>query len=422
MKPGSHFLNLIWALSEKVITILLTLVTTAAIARYFGVEVFGAYQFAMSVLFVATSLTWLCPAEALFSKVRPNGTIDNSVIVTSIIYRFIVSLIVWFGVFIYAWFSVESDVLLAFILILTITLVYSEPLGIFRFILECQGYYHLTARIRLFSLTFKVVLVLLFIYCDFSPQVVIGPVIFESMLLSLCCIYFALRFDKSINITLSEFDKKIALDFIFDGLKLWFGLVCMNIFLKLDRLLLQNSSSADIFGYYAASFSFMEQILSLSAMIFAVLGPILIYRSSTELLKENTLKLAFIMFLVGLLSALISYYLSSYLISLIYGEDYAESVEIFRAFAFIIPFVFLDTALNAYIIKNKSSLYFTFKWLSALVTSYLVITFNLSEYGWVAAGYGYCAGFIMAVVISLVYLLRRSKYVAVAKNQSKKQS
>ncbi|MGI2125806.1 oligosaccharide flippase family protein [Shewanella oncorhynchi] len=403
MKPGSNLSNLLWALSEKVLTILLTLITTAAVARYFGVELFGSYQYAMSVLFVATSLTWLCPSEALFSKVKPDGTIENSIIVTSIIYRFTVSILVWLGVFLYVMLYIESSSQLAFILILTITLIYSEPLGVFRFLLECQGYYHLTARVRLFSLITKVSLTLIFVYFTLHPAIVIAPIIIETMLVSGLCYYLIKKYDKTLKVSFRHFEKKIAKMFFFEGVKLWFGLVCMNFFLKLDRLLLQDNASEKIFGLYAAAFSVLEQLTSLSTMIFAVLGPVLIYRASVLELQKNTLKLSGLMFCAGTIGAAIMYFLSDYFIVLVYGEGYLESVAMFKMLVFVVPLVFFDSALNAFVIKNKSALFFFFKWLSVLLTAYMVMNTYLDSYGWMAGVYGYYAGFIMAVFISLCY-------------------
>ncbi|MEL4250824.1 oligosaccharide flippase family protein [Shewanella xiamenensis] len=403
MKPGNNISNLVWALFEKILTIVLALITTAAIARHFGVNNFGTYQFAMSVLFVATSLTWLCPAETLFSKVKSDGTIDNNVVFTSIVYRFCVSFLVWFSVFIYVIFNVDSTLLLAFILILITTLIYSEPLGVFRFLLECQGYYHLTARIRLFSLVVKTALILLMTRYGFNPAIIVAPVLLETLMVSGLCYFYASKYDKSLELSFKFFDKNIAKMFFIDGIKLWSGLVCMNLFLKLDRLVLQSNMSGEVFGHYSASFSVLEQLTSLSTMIFAVLGPVLIYRATAIQLKINTLKLSGIMFCIGIVGSTIVYFLSDYFILIVYGESYVESIPMFKLLVFVVPLVFLDSALNAYIIKNKSSLFFFFKWLIVLLTAYLALKFNLNNIGWQAGVYSYYAGFVMAVLISLCY-------------------
>lgn len=405
MKPGSNISNLLWAGFEKVLTVALTLVCTAAIARYFGVELFGAYQYAMSILFVATSLTWLCPAEVLYSKVRSDGTIENNIIVTSIAYRFIISLLVFLGVVIYVLLYVNQTQQLAFILILAITIIYSEPLGVFRFLLECQGYYHVTARIRMLSLFLKVFLTLLLIYFSSNPVLVVIPVIFESSLIALLCFRYIKKLDATLKISLQYFDLGVAKIFFTEGIRLWFGLVCMSFFLKLDRLLLVKNIPVDQFGLYTASFSVLEQLTSMSAMIFAVLGPVLIYRASGAQLQKNTLKLALFMFSLGSVGAFLMYYLSEYFILAVYGEQYAESVLMFKTLVFVVPLVFLDAAINAYIIKMKSSVYFFFKWLLVLLSAFLVFSNEIGDKGWLAGVYAYYTGFLVAVFMSLLYML-----------------
>jgi O-antigen/teichoic acid export membrane protein len=322
--------NILWALSEKLITIALTLLTTGLIARYFGVELFGAYQYAMSILFIVTAFTWLCPAEILFSQVNEKGQIDNKVVVTSIIYRFFISLMTYVGVILYVFGFVEDHNQLAFILILTITILYAEPLGIFRFLLECQGFYHLTAKIRLLSLIIKVCIITFIIYVENEPLIIMCAIVLEGALVALFC-YLTIRSkDLALNLNFGYFDTKIVKLFFVHGIKLWFGLVCMNAFLKIDRILLEEYLSPAIFGSYTAAFSVLEQLTSLSVMILAVLGPTMIYRASGNLLHSNTLKLATIMGFLGLSGAVVMFYLSEYFIPMVYGNSFSDSILMFK--------------------------------------------------------------------------------------------
>ncbi|MGR6503009.1 hypothetical protein [Shewanella sp. Koi 1] len=402
-----HIINISWAVFEKILTILLTLITTGAISRYFGVELFGAYQYSLSVLFVVTSMTWLCPAETLFSKVTPEGRLENDVLVTSIVYRFFISALVWLGCLVYTLVYIDTDYQLAFILILTITILYTEPLGVFRFVLECQGQYHVTAKIRIFGLITKVFFTLLLIWANLDPILVLLPILAESFLVSVFCLYYAKKHDKKIQFNFAFLDKKIAKVFFLDGVKLWLGLLCMSLFLKLDRLILQGHETEQTFGLYTAAFSVLEQLISLSTMVVAVLGPVLIYRAVGNELKANTLKLSVLLFCVGLFILAVMYFLSKYFITYVYGEKYIESVDMFRKLVFVLPLVFCDSALNAFIIKNKSNIFFFVKWVVVLISSYVIIFLNLDNSGWVAGVYGYYTGFMIAVFMSLYYFFSR---------------
>lgn len=404
MKPGSNVLNLIWAVCEKAITIVLTLVCTAVIARYFGLELFGAYQYAMSVLFVATAITWLCPSEVLISRVNQDGSIDSNVVVTSIIYRFLISASVFLATLVFVYIFVDNHQKSVFILILAITIIYSEPLGVFRFLLECQGFYHLTSRIRMLSLVLKVMLTLSLVYLSFNPALILVPLILETLLIAFSCLIFTRRLDAKLELKLQNFNFGIVKSFFKEGVKLWFGLICMSLFLKLDRLMLAERIAIEEFGLYSAAFSVLEQLTSLSAMILAVLAPVLIYRVSGRQLQKNTLKLAFVMFSLGFVGATVMYYLSEYFILAVYGNDYAESVHMFRVMVFIIPLVFFDSTINAYIIKNKSAFYFFLKWIVVLLFSYAVFIHGYASKGWLAGVYSYFGGFILASSMSVLYV------------------
>lgn len=408
MEKGKLY-NLAWALFEKIISIILTVVMTASIARYFGVELFGQYQYSLSILFVATALTWLCPAESLYSKVNVDGGIDDDVVVTSIIYRFLICFSVWLLVVLYNIINTDSSFKLYSIIILTIPLLYTEPLGIFRFILECKGMYYITSRIRLGFLILKVIITIAFIYFKFNPLIVLTPLLIETILSSLIFYFFYSKLLSKEHFKNISFDMSIAKKFLIDGIKLWGGLVFMSVFLKLDRFLLEPILEKNIFGYYSTALSVLEQLNSLSGMLLAVLGPVLIYRAKQCDLKVNILKLSSVTLVLGLISSIFMFWLGKYFIIFVYGEKFEASILIFKSIIFVLPIVFVDAVLNAYIIKSEANIIFFIKWGLALLTAYIIMNYYIKSLGWLGGVCGYYAGYSVALLISVVYFLLNQK-------------
>ncbi|MBA2074273.1 hypothetical protein B1L08_07935 [Aeromonas veronii] len=401
--------NITWALGERVVQILLSMVVTGLIARHFGVELFGAYQLAMSVLFIITAMTWLCPAEIFYSRLKENGSLDISVINTSIVYRLAISITIYIGLLIYVFLSVSGANQAYFIMILSIGILYSEPMGIFRFQLECRGYYYITSRIRLCSLFIKCAMVALLVFMDASPFLILLALILESMLVSLGCYFFYKRVDKGYSFKLSTIEKSLMNEIFNDGVKFWLGLICMNAFLKFDRVYMESQLPSNDFGHYAAAFSAFEQFTALGTMLLAVLGPILVYRAASDKILKNSMLMLLIFTVLGVMGAVLLYMISPLLISILYGDEYIQSVPIFDKLIVFSPLVFMDVALSSIIIKNKSSVFFSVKWISVLLAAIIINVIGYPLIGWQAGLLGYIVGWAIAFTFSLIYLILLQK-------------
>lgn len=405
VKAKSNLANVLWAVAERGIQVVLTMVITGIIARYFGVELFGSYQFSMSVLFVATALTWLCPAEIFYSKIDDSGRLNISIITTSVVYRLIISAVVYLSVLIYTFTYIDDTSQQAFILILSASIIYSEPLGIFRFLLECQGYYYITSRIRIVALLVKVLSVIALVFVQAEPIFIILPLILESLIIGVICLLMYRSIDRSCVFQFKTFDKKMAASFLREGGAFWVGLVSMNAFMKLDRFYLESRLNNIDFGHYAAAISAFEQYTALATMLLGVLGPVMIYRAMPEKLHKNTLMMVVLFLLAGVIGALILFFASYYLITLLYGHDYKASVPIFKLIIIFGPLVFVDIALSSFIIRNKAATFFSIKWLSALLVAYIVNVFTFPYIGWQAGVYGYASGWLTALLFSIIFFM-----------------
>ena len=59
------FANIAWLGLERVTQIAVAIVISGVLARYFGPDVFGKWQYANTLLLVLSPVTWVCGAEIL---------------------------------------------------------------------------------------------------------------------------------------------------------------------------------------------------------------------------------------------------------------------------------------------------------------------------------------------------------------------
>ncbi|QKJ65568.1 oligosaccharide flippase family protein [Deefgea piscis] len=403
------FGNIIWGGGEKVVQVLLSLVFTGLTARYFGVNLFGAYQFALSILLIAISMTWLCPAEIFYSKLDTHGKLPRAIVTTSILYRLLISGIIFFIALIYIFNFVNDDDKKIFIIILLCSLLYSEPAGIFRMLLETQGLFQVAAKIRLLALTLKIAVAYVVISTSAHPLFILAAILLESMFTSFMCCYLYLKHNPVYRFRVADFDFDIAKLFFQEGIKVWPGLVAMSFFLRTDRLILEARLDGALYGNYVAAMSVLEQLTSISVMLCATLAPVLIYRADSLDIKKNLIKFLAVSTSFAVICILFSLLFSGVFIKMVYGQKYIFAEQMLRYMSISILFVYLDSVLSTVLVKNKKYTLISIKWILSLCVCFVVVYFNE---GWKSGVYGYALGWCFSVVFSLVVVLRllRSTY------------
>src|SRR6516225_6833800 len=97
------FANIAWLGLERVTQIAVAIVISGVLARYFGPDVFGKWQYANTLLLVLAPITWVCGAEILVPTIvnRPPeqlGTVLGSAFALRIGVSAAALLVTWAGI------------------------------------------------------------------------------------------------------------------------------------------------------------------------------------------------------------------------------------------------------------------------------------------------------------------------------------
>src|SRR3978361_457487 len=95
--------NIVWLGLERLTQIALAIAISGVLARYFGPDTFGKWQYANTLLLVLSPITWVCGAEILVPTiVGRTPTQLGTVLGSAFTLRFSVSavalLITWLGI------------------------------------------------------------------------------------------------------------------------------------------------------------------------------------------------------------------------------------------------------------------------------------------------------------------------------------
>ena len=111
------------------------------------------------------------------------------------------------------------------------------------------------------------------------------------------------------------------------------------------------------------------------------------------------------MITIALFTSMAMYFLSPILISLIFGAKFHDAVEIFRYLLFILPFIFLNEALNLYIIKMKLGKLLIYKWGLALGGAVVAYLYFIPVYGAVGTVVGLGVGYFVVCILGAAIIL-----------------
>ncbi|GGD28605.1 hypothetical protein GCM10011389_40210 [Pontibacillus salipaludis] len=128
------------------------------------------------------------------------------------------------------------------------------------------------------------------------------------------------------------------------------------LYYQVDIILITILLGAIPTGLYNASFSIISLIFIFPSMLFQVY---LLPKSNTWIVKKDIAKvqfirkkLSFIALLLGLLIAIVIYFLSEIIITLIYGVTFFDSVLILQVLLLSIPFRFASNSIGVLFVSE----------------------------------------------------------------------
>ena len=299
--------NLAWLGTERLVQIGVAILISGMLARYFGPETFGKWQYANTLLLVIAPLTWVCGAEILVplivreqtttqAKVHPKtlhadtGHSLDAILGSAFTLRFTVSLaalLLCWGVLSIGWLDPLVAAMLAG---LAVTMIFREPFGVVSAWLQSQTHSKPALLISLSTAILKAGAVFILVRSLVAPGRFGWLWAAEAALIGLLLVlYFIGRHHGRLgwHIRPALFKHLVSAGTVF-----WLGLICMYLFLKLDRLVLEHFVSYAELGRYSAAQQLNENWITLGLMLAQTLAPAFIYRiENTQILRRNVLRL-----------------------------------------------------------------------------------------------------------------------------------
>lgn len=382
MKNNVKF-NVFVLMVERILQLGGALFVSSLIARYLSVSEFGQWQFSLQILSYAGTIGLICGAEIILPKMA-KGNI-NKVIVNAFVLRLLFGLIALIiSISTLYFINIDYNVKI-FSTILFVTLIINEPFAIFSCYLQSKTNNFPLSIVRIVSVSLRITIILFVCFLKLNMYILAIAWVIESIVTGFGYLLCFIRFKSQdiyfeIKLINFYFMKSLAVQ----GSFFLFGQFLLMTSLRLDRIFVAKYANGDFVGNYMAVTQLLDSLFQFAIIINTVFITSFIYNKAkvkSDDLNE-LLKLSLIYIGISIFGSIVLYFLSDYIILIIYGDKYEMAVELLKDISFIIPFYTLSILLSSLIFKYAK--YFQYLIVNIIsvvfVGCYVYLQVNVNNY------------------------------------------
>ncbi|MDA3077967.1 oligosaccharide flippase family protein [Campylobacter sp. JMF_06 NA1] len=400
--------NIAWLLCEHGVRIVMGLAVTMILARVLSVEEYGNFQYILGLVVIFSALSYINPAEIVVPRLTNADAVERKIIMgNGFVIRFVSSVIAYLALLLFVFFTDDIKIFYLSVVMASSILV-NEAFAIITAYLQSQTMIKYRSVLVMATHIIKLLMFLALYYLGVTNIYAYGfATAFELFLIAfgLLAVYRILTKEWFFT-----YDKAQIYKFLKLGLPFFAGIILMIVCRRVDFMFLKHLGDEFSLGLYTSAISLLTIATAISPIIAISFAPLFVYKfDDIKIIKSNVLKLAFGMFAMAILTAVTLYFLAPLVINLIFGAKFSGTIPVFKILLVVLPLIFLDEALNIYIIKMQLGKILIYKWVLVLLFSslgYIVFIPKFLAYGTVI---GYGLGYLVACLFGFCVMFKYTK-------------
>lgn len=376
--------NIIWHSSEKILRMLIGFFVGLWLARYFGPEQFGRFNYIVAWLGMFEAIAWLGVGDNMLRDIVRNRDDEDLIMGSAFLIRLCGSL-----------------------LAVSLTLLAAKPLGGFDntdlglLAVLCIG--------LPFSMTTGGVWIWFASHTNIGPAVLtknvsmfvggvlrvaviltgagllalIGAVVAESLLWWLLLVIAYLRYGE--HFLRWRYDFRHAWRMLLTGLPIILNALVVSLNARVDQIMLGRLTTMSDVGVYAAAMRFSEIWWVVPPMIVQALSSRYIFAPEVgDFLKRNVARITAAMAILSLLPCLLISGLGGEVVGLFLGEEYLGAADVLTIHIWTAVLIFIDVPISQYLLATYRQSQLVLKSTVLLLCNFGLAFYLVPQYG--AAG------------------------------------
>jgi O-antigen/teichoic acid export membrane protein len=374
--------NTSWLLLEKIVRMVVALVTTIFLARYLGVSEFGKLSYVIALIGMFLPFAALGMDQVIVRRLS-NGGNPSKVLGSAFFLRLLMGLLLIIlipnihGI-------VETGELSSFVNIASYILLFYPFYLIdpyFQSILKVKY----IAIAKVLSLLLMLIVRLIAIRYDASFDIFIQIILLEYIVTAL---FFTVTYviKNSVHkIWTASFNTSLAI--LKESWPIIFSGAAVALYTRLDQIMLQIMAGSEAAGYYAATVRISEAAFFIPVILVQSALPVISkMRDRNPSLYFNSIKLLYeVLNIIGIIVVVTIVIFNEQIISIMYGESYKYSAVLLSAMIFTVPIVFFGVAKGIWTICEGRQTYNMIYTLIGLVLNIMLNYLLIPIYGGMGA-------------------------------------
>ncbi|SOY88827.1 lipopolysaccharide biosynthesis protein [Cupriavidus taiwanensis] len=407
--------NLLWLLADRGLQVVVGIGVVAMLARALGTEGFAHFQYAQSLVFIAASIPLICSAEVVVPRLvaRPDPGATHALLTHAFTIRLTAGIAGYVLMNAYLAFTQQPADTWIPAAILGTAIMLREPFGVVIAWMQARTHNRPNVVFNLVAMAAKVALIgaLFFTGVNLVPAYATAFAIEPLIAAALLAWYYLSRAPR----TVPTADAALTRDLVRDGTLFWVSFMLMVCARRADQLILKPLVPLAELGAYAATMQVLDNFTTIATILAAGVAPMYVFgQQAVGAARRNVLRVTGGMIAVGLCGAIILALCAEWVVQLLYGQAFGETVVLLRLAALASTLIFADVGLSLFPVYLRKPRWVAVKWALVLVTTVVVDFIAVPSLGTRGAVLGYAMGNAVALVFGLALVLRVRAETAVA--------
>lgn len=352
----NYLKNTAWVIGERVLRMAVSLFVGIWMVRYLGPEQLGIFSYAQSIAALFVVFSTLGLDSIVIRELIGHKDRRDELLGTSFFLKLIGAFSVLFGLFLFNKSGINSSQTNTLAFIVASATIF-QSFNIIDYYFQSQVLSKFVVFSNTIGLLLSSVIKIFLIINNASLIFFAYVVLFDSFILAMGLIYFYSK--NGLSIRRWFFNKKTAFALLKDSWPLMLGGFVIIIYMKIDLIMINNLLGPEAVGQYSAAVKLSEVWYIIPMIICSSLFPAILNakEKSTDLYNSRLQSLYNLMAWMAISIAVPMTFLSSWLVSTLYGTEYNQTATVLMIHIWASIFVFIGVASSKWLIAENLQKY-----------------------------------------------------------------
>ena len=397
-----YFTNTSWLLGERILRMAISLFVGIYVARYLGPERYGLLSYALSFVWLFSSLASFGLDDILVRELVKLPDQRQNLIGTVFWLKLFGTLVMGTAIATVMQFKTEDQQTYWLIAIITFGFLF-QATNVVELYFQAQVQSKFTVRAQVVQLFITSIFKIFLVFSEAElVWFALALMLDQALVALLFLILYRWKVERFPFFYLNWEKTKLL---IIDAWPLIFSGVMISVYMKIDQVMLKEMLNAKAVGVYAAAVKLCEAWYFVPTAVMASLFPAVIKarNNSETLYEERVQKLYDLMIWGSVAVALPTTLFADWVILILYGSDFQEAADVLRIYIWAGVFVSLGVASSKWLVAENLQSYSLYRTVIGVILNISCNLFLIPIYGTKGAVFATLISYFIATYVSLSF-------------------